>query len=58
MNDKSRAEGRGAPLNPALKSETETVEQDRLSGPGFAGQDRQSGGEGKVQSLDQDDVAN
>ncbi len=35
----------------------EGIEQDRLAGPGLAGQDRKAGGEIDVEPVDQDDVA-
>ena len=44
-------------LEPIAEEQSEAVEQDRLAGAGFAGQDRKAGVELEVERFDDDEVA-
>ncbi len=41
----------------STQSKAQTIEDDRLARPGFAGEDGQPLGEGKIEVVDQNDVA-
>ena len=53
-----RARAHQAGVRTLPQSQAEGVQQDRLSGPGFAGQDAQSVFKHQVQAVDQNDVPN
>src|SRR3546814_19637649 len=47
-----------ARIGPVAEREAEGIQPDRLTGAGLAGEDAEAATEGKVELLDDDDVAN